>query len=73
MAEEEDEEEVSDQKPSIEAKCQATTKCARLLVEYKACAERIEAKGEGTCTGQYMDLAGCIDHCVAHNLFDKLT
>ena len=59
-----EEEEPVDPKIAIDAKCAASTACTKLLVEYEACAKRIEAKGQGECSGWYMDYLGCIDACV---------
>mmetsp|Transcript_35783 Transcript_35783/g.116453 ORF Transcript_35783/g.116453 Transcript_35783/m.116453 type:complete len:93 (+) Transcript_35783:3-281(+) len=70
MSEEEDE--IQDQKQTIDAKCKATLACATMLVEYEACQARIEAKGSGSCEGQYGDWVHCVDACAAKSLFSKL-
>jgi len=67
-----DEEEVVDPKIKLEEKCASTASCARLMAAYEQCAERIEAKGSGTCTGQYMDYVACIDNCAKSKLFGEL-
>ncbi|EOD41704.1 hypothetical protein EMIHUDRAFT_94940 [Emiliania huxleyi CCMP1516] len=50
----------------------ATLACATMLVEYEACQARIEAKGSGSCEGQYGDWVHCVDACAAKSLFSKL-
>jgi len=69
-----DEEEVEtvDPKLSVDDHCKASVSCMALFLKYEACQTRIEAKGAGTCTGQYMDWVGCVDHCATHSLFSKL-
>ena len=37
------------------------------------CAKRIEAKGEGECSGWYMDYLTCVDKCAAQVLFKTLS
>ena len=64
----EDEEPV-DPKIAIDEKCSKTTACSKAFVEYEACAERIEKKGHGECSGQYMDYLACIDACVRRSFF----
>ncbi len=64
MSDEEDEE-VVDPKMAADEKCSKTAKCATMLAAYEACSERIEAKGRGECTGQYMDFVSCVDVCVS--------
>ena len=66
----EDEEPV-DPKIAIDEKCSKTTACSKAFVEYEACAERIEKKGHGECSGQYMDYLACIDACVRCSLFSR--
>jgi len=72
LAMSDEEEEVVDPKESVDTKCKATKECAKLLIAYEACSERIDAKGSGQCTGQYLDYVGCVDNCAAHGLFGKL-
>ena len=60
-----EEEEVVDPKIAQDEKCGKTASCAKILAAYDACAERIEAKGRGECTGQYMDFVACVDNCVS--------
>ena len=43
-----------------------------LQVEYEKCAERIEAKGQGNCAGQYMDYIACADQCAKDAIFKVL-
>ena len=62
MADEEDE--VVDPKTIYDAKCAHTPSCMKLQLAYEKCAERIEAKGHGNCTGQFMDYVACVDNCV---------
>ena len=63
MSEEEEGEPV-DPKETVDQKCARTVECTKLLIEYEKCAARIDGKGSGHCSGQYMDYIGCIDHCV---------
>eukprot|EP00326_Haptolina_ericina_P020859 CAMPEP_0181200132 /NCGR_PEP_ID=MMETSP1096-20121128/17584_1 /TAXON_ID=156174 ORGANISM="Chrysochromulina ericina, Strain CCMP281" /NCGR_SAMPLE_ID=MMETSP1096 /ASSEMBLY_ACC=CAM_ASM_000453 /LENGTH=68 /DNA_ID=CAMNT_0023290435 /DNA_START=105 /DNA_END=311 /DNA_ORIENTATION=+ len=65
-------EEPVDPKAGADAKCAATSKCTKLLLEYEACAKRIEKKGHGDCTGQFMDYTGCVDRCAAKELMGTL-
>ena len=67
-----EDEEVVDPKAKLDEKCLATPSCAKLLVAYERCAERIEAKGSGQCTGQYMDYIACVDQCASSKLFSEL-
>ena len=68
-AEVDEDEEPVDPKIAIDEKCSKTTACSKAFVEYEACAERIEKKGHGECSGQYMDYLACIDACVRRSLF----
>ncbi|KAH7836061.1 hypothetical protein Vadar_032372 [Vaccinium darrowii] len=65
-------EEPVDPKKELEEACKP--KCVKHLLEYKKCVKRIEGdeSGHKHCTGQYFDLWGCIDKCVAPKLFTKL-
>ncbi|RAL44978.1 hypothetical protein DM860_003737 [Cuscuta australis] len=65
-------EEVVDQKKTLEENCKP--KCVKPLRQYHACAKRIEGDETGNkhCTGQYFDYWHCIDECVALKLFAKL-
>jgi len=58
-----------DHRPHLEEACKP--KCQKFIDAYEACATRIEkdATGEAHCTGQYFDMWGCVDHCVAPKLF----
>ena len=66
------EEEVIDTKLGIEKTCHAHDPCPKLWLKYEECAKRVEAKGEGECSGQYKDYWGCIDHCVQEKFFKTL-
>ena len=72
MSDEEEEEEIVDPKPSETEKCAKTYACAKALVEYEKCSERIEAKGSGNCAGQFMDYTACVDLCAKNAIFHKL-
>ena len=61
---EEEEGDPVDPKETVDQKCARTVECTKLLIEYEKCAARIDGKGSGHCSGQYMDYIGCIDHCV---------
>ena len=52
-----EEEEVVDPKITETAKCEKTQACAKALVAYEHCAERIEKKGRGDCAGFFSALA----------------
>ena len=52
------------QKPIIEAHCEHHH-CEEKVNLYKACQERVVAKGSGHCEGYAFDLWHCIDHCVS--------
>ena len=69
----EEEEDPVDPKGPESERCTKTAACAKMLVVYEQCAERIESKGAGHCSGQYMDYIACVDSCVrltvASNLF----
>ena len=70
-AEVDEDEEPVDPKIAIDEKCSKSTACSKAFVEYEACAERIEKKGHGECSGQYMDYLACIDACVRCSLFSR--
>jgi len=59
-----------DPRPEIEEKCKPG--CAKYWKEYEACAERVQQKGEGHCSGQYFDFYHCIDHCAAPKIFKTI-
>ena len=63
-----DEEEPVCQKPIIEEHCEKHH-CESAVEKYKACQERVTAKGSGSCEGYAFDLWHCIDHCVSRMLF----
>ena len=67
-----DDDEVVDPKAGIDAKCLQQLSCSKLLVAYERCKERIETKGAGQCTGQYMDYIVCVDTCASSKLFSNL-
>ena len=64
-----DDEDPVDHRPDLEEACKP--KCQKFIEAYEACSTRIEkdATGEAHCTGQYFDMWGCVDHCVAPKLF----
>ena len=62
-----DEEEPVCQKPIIEEHCEKHH-CESAVEKYKACQERVTAKGSGSCEGYAFDLWHCIDHCVSRTL-----
>ena len=68
-AEVDEDEEPVDPKIAIDEKCSKSTACSKAFVEYEACAGRIEKKGHGECSGQYMDYLACIDACVRRSFF----
>ena len=70
-AEVDEDEEPVDPKIAIDEKCSKSTACSKAFVEYEACAGRIEKKGHGECSGQYMDYLACIDACVRCSLFSR--
>ena len=69
IAEVDEDEEPVDPKIAIDEKCSKSTACSKAFVEYEACAGRIEKKGHGECSGQYMDYLACIDACVRCSFF----
>ena len=64
-----DDEDPVDIRPELEEACKP--KCAKFVAAYDACVERVakDTTGEAHCTGQYFDLWGCVDKCVAPTLF----
>jgi ubiquinol-cytochrome c reductase subunit 6 len=60
-----------DHRPDLEEACKP--QCEKFVAAYDACVGRVEkdTTGEAHCTGQYFDMWGCIDKCVAPNLFKK--
>jgi len=64
-----DDEDPVDHRPDLEEACKP--KCAAFAAAYEACVGRVEkdTTGEAHCTGQYFDMWGCIDKCVAPSLF----
>lgn len=64
-----DDEDPVDHRPDLEEACKP--KCAKFIAAYDACVARVEkdTTGEAHCTGQYFDMWGCVDKCVAPNLF----
>lgn len=55
-------EEPVDVMPAIRQACEP--KCQQYTDKYRACLERVAAKGVGECDGQYFDFLHCIDKCV---------
>jgi ubiquinol-cytochrome c reductase subunit 6 len=64
-----DDEDPVDNRPDLEEACKP--KCAKFIAAYEGCVGRVEkdTTGEAHCTGQYFDMWGCIDKCVAPTLF----
>ena len=62
--------EAVDPKPEFDKKCHSH--CTKAWDAYKACETRIEEKGAGQCSGQYMDYFKCIDKCATKPLFKSL-
>ena len=60
-----------DCKPAIDERC--SHRCHHQWEDYERCAKRIEAKGEGECSGWYMDYLTCVDKCAAQVLFKTLS
>eukprot|EP00227_Mantoniella_beaufortii_P015883 CAMPEP_0197592196 /NCGR_PEP_ID=MMETSP1326-20131121/14912_1 /TAXON_ID=1155430 /ORGANISM="Genus nov. species nov., Strain RCC2288" /LENGTH=73 /DNA_ID=CAMNT_0043157867 /DNA_START=37 /DNA_END=258 /DNA_ORIENTATION=- len=60
-----------DHKPEMDEACKP--KCNNFIKAYEACGVRIEkdTTGQAHCTGQYFDMWGCIDKCVAPKLFNN--
>merc|ERR1712037_467002 len=59
-----------DFKAGVEKACHAG--CHHAWEEYEKCELRIEKKGQGECTGYYMDYFHCIDQCSSKLLFKTL-
>lgn len=62
------EDEIVDPTPAIRKGCLGS--CPKQLSLYKACVDRITAKGEGDCEAWFLDLVTCMDKCIAPKLFD---
>ncbi|KAF0852596.1 mitochondrial Complex III (CIII) ubiquinol:cytochrome c oxidoreductase Qcr6 [Andalucia godoyi] len=60
-----------DPTPEIRESCKKQ-QCMSLVAEYEACANRVAAKGDGNCIGQFGDLLKCIDKCAAPKIFATL-
>ena len=60
-----------DCKPAIDERC--SHRCHHQWEDYERCAKRIEAKGQGECSGWYMDYLTCVDKCAAQVLFKTLS
>ncbi|KAE9240984.1 hypothetical protein PF004_g7252 [Phytophthora fragariae] len=54
-------EEPVDVMPAIRKACEP--KCEQSFSAYRACLDRVKAKGIGSCDGQYFDFLHCIDEC----------
>jgi len=59
-----------DPRPAIEEACKPG--CASYWKKYEECAARVQAKGEGHCSGQYFEFYHCIDHCAAPKIFKHI-
>lgn len=53
----------------LDSRCKK--QCKDLFQKYSECAKRIESdtNGEGHCTGQYLEYHGCVEKCVAKDVF----
>lgn len=69
-----DEEDIGivDPKEELVEGCNQTEHVQHKWADYAACADRIEAKGSGECSGQYFDYLHALDHCVMPKLWAKL-
>ncbi|CAM9310852.1 unnamed protein product [Ascophyllum nodosum] len=52
--------------------CGETKPCASAMSEYKACIDRVEKKGFGTCEPWFFDYLSCVDKCVAPKIMKVL-
>eukprot|EP00591_Stephanopyxis_turris_P011973 CAMPEP_0195516726 /NCGR_PEP_ID=MMETSP0794_2-20130614/8305_1 /TAXON_ID=515487 /ORGANISM="Stephanopyxis turris, Strain CCMP 815" /LENGTH=74 /DNA_ID=CAMNT_0040645389 /DNA_START=59 /DNA_END=283 /DNA_ORIENTATION=- len=69
---EEDEIDLVDPKEELVEKCNQEGAVAAKWADYMACADRIEAKGEGECSGQYFDYLHVLDKCVMPKVWSLL-
>eukprot|EP00051_Salpingoeca_urceolata_P034472 m.25231 g.25231 ORF g.25231 m.25231 type:complete len:93 (-) comp7803_c0_seq1:278-556(-) len=71
---EEDEEDIEDPLNGVRELCQAKSECQNYHKEFTACQDRVNSKSETTeqCTQEFFDYLHCVDHCVAHKIFDHL-
>merc|ERR1712135_202407 len=60
--------------PIDELKPKCLTSCSHWLNEYNACVMRLSLRtdGKGDCKGQYEELCGCQDHCIAHEIWSHI-
>jgi len=56
--------------PELRKACEP--KCSSAYAHYKACVERITAKGSGDCEPYYFDWLKCIDKCAMPQIMQKL-
>ncbi|KAJ1451622.1 ubiquinol-cytochrome C reductase hinge domain-containing protein [Pelagophyceae sp. CCMP2097] len=56
--------------PQLKKDCEP--KCVPAYNAYKACLERIKAKGGGDCEPYYFDWLSCIDKCAMPHIMHKL-
>lgn len=64
-------EEPVDPFPAIREECKSH--CTALSRAYEKCAKATEDNPKLHCSGPFMDLIHCIDHCAAPKVFAKLT
>ena len=64
--------EVPDPKKVLEPSCMGS--CSSWTTEYNQCVNRIALRtdGKGNCQTQYEELGMCVDHCIAHDIFDHV-
>ncbi|KAI9920082.1 hypothetical protein PsorP6_015738 [Peronosclerospora sorghi] len=63
-------EEAVDVMPAIRKQCEP--KCTKTFSAYRACLDRVKAKGVGACDGQYYDFLHCIDKCSVPQIMKHL-
>ncbi|TDH70060.1 hypothetical protein CCR75_000856 [Bremia lactucae] len=56
--------------PAIRKECEP--KCKHPFNAYRACIDRVKAKGVGGCDGQYFDFLHCIDKCSVPQIMKHL-
>lgn len=71
---EEEEEELVDPQETLRIKYRESDDCKKHLVKLETCNERVgsRSKTAETCWEEVLDLYHCVDHHVAHHLFQKL-
>lgn len=68
--EEEDEEEMVDPHDVLKETCQDKPECSGVKNLLSECNDRVNSRSQTTetCFEELVDLLGCVDHCVSHNL-----